>query len=124
MEGATSCVLSADKNGVDTSRFDGNANWKKHDDGSYSADNLPVHVTFPADRDGVSRICVVEATLASQKQQQEMRTAFEVLLKQKPMEQEDSVIWMFGGVDNSRGLQLFPDTQSDQPQIRIIGAAF
>lgn len=106
------------------SRFDGNANWQRQDDGSYSAVSLPVKVTFPADVDGVSRICVVEATLPSQKDQQDMRTAFEVLLKQKPVEQKDSVIWMFGGASNSRGLQFFPDTVSDQPKIRLIGAAF
>lgn len=125
MEGATSCVLSAGKDGADTSRFDGDANWQKQDDGSYlAAKGLPVKVTFPADPDGVSRICVVEATLPSQKQQREMRTAFEVLLKQKPVEQTDSSIWMFGGASNSRGLQFFPDTTSDQPKIRLIGAAF
>jgi hypothetical protein len=124
MEGATSCVLSAGKDGADTSRFDGDGNWKKQDDGSYSAVGLPVKVTFPADADGISRICVVEATLPSQKDQQDMRTAFEVLLKKKPIEQKDSIIWMFGGASNARGLQFFPDAKSDQPQIRLIGAAF
>ncbi|MEO0057562.1 MAG: hypothetical protein RIT17_1015 [Pseudomonadota bacterium] len=125
MEGATTCVLAAGKNGADRSNFDANADWEKQDDGSYlAAKGLPVKVTFPADPDGVSRICVVEATLPSQKQQQEMRTAFAVLLKQKPIEQTDSFIWMFGGASNSRGLQFFPDTKSDQPQIRLIGAAF
>jgi hypothetical protein len=124
MEGATSCVLSAGKDGADTSSFDGDNNWQRQDDGSYSAVSLPVTVTFPTDPDGVARICVVEATLPSQKQQQDMRTGFEVLLKQKPIEQEDSFIWMFGGASNSRGLQFFPDTKSDQPKIRLIGAAF
>jgi hypothetical protein len=124
MEGGTSCVLSAGKNGADTSRFDNNEVWQKQDDGSYSASGQPVKVTFPADADGVSRICVVEATLESQKQQKEMRVAFEALLKQKPIEQKDSMIWMFGTVGNSRGLQFFPDAKSDQPKIRLIGAAF
>ena len=125
MEGATSCVLAAGRNGADTSSFDGDANWQKQHDGSYqSAQDLSVKVTFPADPDGVTRFCVVEATLPSQKQQQEMRTAFEVLLKQKPMEQKDSVIWIFGGKGNARGLQFFPDSTSDQPKIRLIGAAF
>jgi hypothetical protein len=124
IEGATSCVLSAGKDGADTSRFDGDANWQKRDDGSYSAAGLPVKVTFPADADGVSRICVVEATLPSKKQQKEMRSALEVLLKQKPIEQKDSIVWMFGGAGNSRGLQFYPDTKSDQPNVRLIGAAF
>lgn len=125
MEGATSCVLAAGKDGADTSKFDGDANWEKQDDGSYlAAKSLPVKVTFPVDPDGVSRICVVEATLPSQDQQKQMRTAFEVLLKKKPIEQEDSLVWMFGGGINARGLQFFTDNESDQPKIRLIGAAF
>ncbi len=125
MEGATSCVLAAGKNGVDRSTFDADANWEKQDDGSYlAAKGLPVKVAFPADPDGVSRICVVEATLPSQDQQKQMRTAFEVLLKKKPIEQEDSLVWMFGGGSNARGLQFFTDNESDQPKIRLIGAAF
>ncbi|MXO59254.1 hypothetical protein GRI89_06840 [Altererythrobacter salegens] len=124
MKGATSCTLSARKEGVDTSRFEKDSSWQRDPDGSYAAINLPVRVTFPADADGISRICVVEATLASQKEQNEMRTALEVLLKQKPLEQKDSVIWMFGGGKNARGLQFFPDNTSKQPQIRFVGAAF
>ncbi len=125
MEGATSCVLAAGKNGADRSNFDNDTNWEKQEDGSFlAAKGLPVKVTFPADDDGVSRICVVEATLPSQDQQNQMRTAFEVLLKQKPIEQEDSLIWMFGEGSNARGLQFFTDDTSDQPKIRLIGAAF
>lgn len=125
MEGATSCVLAAGKNGADRSNFDGDANWEKQDDGSYlAAKGLPVKVTFPADPDGVSRICVVEATLPSQDQQKQMRTAFEVLLKQEPLDQTDSLIWMFGKGENARGLQFFTDNTSDKPKIRLIGAAF
>lgn len=125
MEGATTCVLAAGKNGADRSSFDGDANWEKQDDGSYrAAKGLPVTVTFPADPDGVSRICVVEATLPSQDQQKQMRAAFEALLKKKPIEQKDSLVWMFGGGSNARGLQFFTDKTSDQPKVRLIGAAF
>ncbi|MCL9998881.1 MAG: hypothetical protein NBV68_05835 [Erythrobacter sp.] len=125
MEGATTCVLAAGKKGADRSKFDGSAEWEKQDDGSYlAAKGLPVKVTFPADPDGVSRICVVEATLPSPDQQKQMRTAFEVLLKKKPIEQKDSLVWMFGGGSNARGLQFFTDNSSDQPKIRLIGAAF
>jgi hypothetical protein len=125
MEGATTCVLAAGKNGADRSNFNSDANWEKQDDGSYlAAKGLPVKVTFPADDDGVSRICVVEATLPSQDQQKQMRTAFEVLLKQKPLDQKDSLIWMFGKGGDARGLQFFTDDTSDQPKIRLIGAAF
>ena len=124
-EGATTCVLAADKKGADRSKFDGSAEWEKQDDGSYlAAKGLPVKVTFPADPDGVSRICVVEATLPSQDQQKQMRTALEVLLKQKPLEQTDSLVWMFGKGSKARGLQFFTDKTSDQPKIRLIGAAF
>ncbi len=125
MEGATTCVLAAGKKGADRSKFDGSAEWEKQDDGSYlAAKGLPVKVTFPADPDGISRICVVEATLPSQNQQKQMRTAFEALLKKKPIEQKDSLVWMFGGGSNARGLQFFTDKMSDQPKIRLIGAAF
>jgi hypothetical protein len=125
MEGATSCVLAAGKNGADTSLFDGDANWEKQDDGSYlPTKGLPVKVTFPADPDGISRICVVEATLLSQDQQKHMVTAFKVLLKQEPIDQSESLVWMFGKLPDVRGLQFFTDAKSEQPNIRLIGAAF
>ena len=93
-------------------------------DGSYMAFDLPITVTFPIDLDGVSRICVVEATLPSREEQQQLQMALEVLLKQEPIKQADSVIWMFGSPPDVRGLQFFLDPESDEPQIRLIGAAF
>lgn len=124
IKGATFCTLSASKAGVDTARFDGDESWQRDTDGSYSAIGMPVKITFPADEDGVSRICVVEATLPSRKDQREMQIVLEALLKRKPIVQSDSLIWMFGGAGNARGLQFFPDSKSEQPHVRLIGAAF
>lgn len=124
MKGATTCTLSAGKDAVDTAKFDSDPSWLKSSDGGYAATDLPVMISFPKDDDGIARICVVEATLGSQEEQKDMQLALEVLLKQKPIEQDDSVIWMFGAPPNVRGLQFFPDTTSDKPEIRFIGAAF
>ena len=124
-EAGTLCALSADKVGANTSRFIGNSGWVVGEDGKEVRHNaFPIVVTLPADPDGLSRICKVEATMASQSDQKEMLLALEVLLRQKPIEQADSVIWMFGKAPNARGLQFFPDYKSDRPEVRFIGAAF
>lgn len=124
IRGATSCTLAASKTGVDTAHFDGDESWQRKADGSYLAVAQPVRISFPTDSDGIARTCVVEATLSSRKEQREMQAALEVLLKQKPIKQTDSVIWIFGSTPNVRGLQFFTDSKSEKPEIRFIGAAF
>jgi hypothetical protein len=125
VKAATYCTLSAGKDGVDRQLFEDDPEWQLGGpQWGYYRPDLPVSVGFPTDSDGVARICEVHATLASQDDQTEMRAALEVLLKQKPVEQSDSVIWMFGRSGNARGLQFFPDTRSDRPEVRLIGAAF
>jgi hypothetical protein len=125
VKAATYCTLSAGKNGVDKTRFDDDPEWQPGgSQGGYYHPDLAVTVGFPADDDGVARICEVPATLSSQDDLTQLRSALEALLKQKPIEQSGSVIWMFGTGGNARGLQFFSDTQSDQPRIRFIGAAF
>ena len=84
----------------------------------------PVAITLPPDPDGVARICEVRATMASQSDQKEMLAALEVLLRQEPIKQSNSMIWMFGKVPAVRGLQFFPDDKNSQPEVRFVGAAF
>ena len=125
MEAATFCVLAAGKSGADRGRFSAGTEWIANADKTgFRHAGMPITVTFPADRDGIARICVVQATLASQDDQSQVQRAFEVVLKKKPFQQSDSVIWMLNTKTGSRGLQLFPDKISEQPKIRLIGAAF
>ena len=124
-EAGVSCVLSADKSGANVQRFASDGGWIVSESGKEVNHNkFPIKVTLPADPDGVSRVCEARATMASQSDQKEMLKALEVLLRQKPMTQTDSVIWMFGKAPNARGLQFFPDYKSERPEIRFVGAAF
>jgi hypothetical protein len=91
---------------------------------SFKHRSMPIVIAFPKDNDGVARTCEVRATLASQGDQAGVKSALQTSLKSKPFEQSDSAIWMFDTKDGPRGLQLFPDKTSKQPNIRLIGAAF
>lgn len=122
--GALNCMVSAGKSGVDTSRFEKDHNWHKERDDSYSSLGMPVKVTFPADSDGISRICVVEATLPSKKKQDDLAKLIEAIFKAKPIVQKDSLIWLTGEPPAFKGLQFYLDKTNEQPEIRIIGAAF
>lgn len=93
----------------------------------YTQADMPIAVTFPTDEDGVARICVVEATLASRALQDAMRYGLETALESKPLDQGDSLIWMFGaGGENPRGLQFFPDylALDKTVNVRLVAAAF
>ncbi len=118
------CVQAASKDGANSQLFEESTDWEGDFEIGYRANGLPVTVTFPKDRDGVARICVVEATLASREQQAGMVAALNENLKGKPIEQSDSMIWMFGKPQNIKGLQFYTDNKSDQPKVRLIGAAF
>ena len=123
-DAATTCVVAAGKDGVEKSKFEQSDKWVSSQAGGFEHPTLPIEISFPQDSDGVARICVVNATLNSQGNQSELLAAFEVLFKQEPIKQSDSVIWMFGAPPNARGLQVFPDLNSEKPKIRLIGAAF
>ncbi len=118
-------MLAANKGGSDLNRFSVEGGWVTSADGrSVAHKDFPIAVNLPADPDGVARICEVRATMASQSDQKEMLLALEVLLRKKPIEQADSLIWMFGSQKNARGLQIFPDFKNEQPEVRLVGAAF
>lgn len=124
-EAGVSCVLSADKGGANVKRFTSDGGWVVSESGKeVRHDKFPIVVTLPADPDGVSRICEARATMVSQSDQKEMLKALEVLLRQKPINQTESVIWMFGKPPNARGLQFFPDYKSERPEVRFVGAVF
>jgi len=119
------CVVSASKKGADRSRFASDPTWVKSSDGkSFKHRSMPIEITFPEDSDGIARICEVRATLPSQTIQAGLKAGLETSLKSKPFEQSDSTIWMFDTKDGPRGLQFFPDKTSNQPKVRLIGAAF
>ena len=125
MQAATFCVLAASKSGVNFASFEKDAEWLAESDGSgFRHRSAPVSVTFPKDSDGVARVCEARATLASQDDQSQMVKAFEILLKKKPVVQSDSVIWLLNTKTGPRGLQIFSDKKSPQPQVRLVGAAF
>ena len=119
------CILSAAKAGVDRSRFGTDQNWVPSGNGmGFSHRSMPIVIAFPKDTDGVARICEVRATLPSQGDQLNLSAALVTILKRKPLQQTDSMIWMLGTKAGARGLQYFPDKKSPQPKIRLIGAAF
>jgi hypothetical protein len=117
-------MLSASKNGASRDSFQGSGTWIAAPDGDrFNHGTLPIVVTFPPDKDGVSRICVVEATLDNAADQQQLESSFAKALG-RSVKQTDSSIWMKKSGTVTRGLQFFPDARSDQPKVRIIGAAF
>ena len=119
------CVLSASKKGADQSRFASDPVWVRSSDGkSLNHRSMPIQIIFPADSDGIARNCEVRATLPSQTMQAGLKAGLEASLKSKAIKQSDSTIWMFDTKDGPRGLQFFPDRTSDQPIVRLIGAAF
>ena len=119
-----SCVKAASTKGVDRSQFKQSAEWIVEADGSgMHHSSLPVTVTFPKDDDGISRGCVVQATLASQNDQTLFLKVFEVLLESKPVPDGDSMIWKLRTKKGRKDLEVFQDKTSAQPQIRVIGKA-
>ncbi len=123
-DAAATCVFAAGKEGVDKSKFEESDKWVPSQSGGFKHPTLPIEISFPQDPDGIARICVVNATLNSQTNQSELLAAFKVLFKKEPITQSNSEIWMFGAPPNVRGLQVFPDNESEKPEIRLIGAAF
>lgn len=121
---AALCMLAAGKNGVDRTEFSGNG-WQSADGegADYRHEAVPVTVEMPEDSDGVARICVVRASLASQQAQRDLANQLSAILKSRPMEQSDSLLWMVSA-NGPRGIQLFTDKTSAQPKVRLIGAAF
>lgn len=118
------CMFSASKSGATRDRFEASDRWVASPDGDrFTHASLPIVVSFPADDDGVSRICVVEATLGSKEDQRWLEKAIAKELG-RGVKQTDSSIWMIKSDAGTRGLQFFPDNKSDQPKIRLIGAAF
>ncbi|MFN3818744.1 hypothetical protein [Blastomonas sp.] len=118
------CMLSASKNGASRESFQGSETWIASPEGDrFNHGTLPIAVTFPPDKDGVTRICVVESALDTAADQQQLENSFSKALG-RGVKQTDSSIWMKKSGTVTRGLQFFPDTKSDQPKVRIIGAAF
>lgn len=119
---AAMCMLSAGKDGADKSRFENDA-WVLSE-GGYQHVSAPVVIEFPADKDGVGRICVVHAVLAKKGDQKTLAKKLNDMLKTKAFKQSSSDLWMVSTATGTRGIQFYPDNQSDQPKVRLIGAAF
>lgn len=115
-------MLSAGKNGADKSRFQNEA-WTPTEDG-FRHLSAPISIEFPSDKDGVTRICVVRASLVDKGEQKKLASKLTDLLKTKPLKQSDSQIWMVSTASGTRGVQFYTDKTSNQPQVRLIGAAF
>ncbi len=116
------CMLSADKDGADRSRFENEA-WTLSGD-EYRHNSVPIAIEFPLDDDGIGRICVVRAVVGDLIEQDRIAEILNAMLKSKPLKQSDSQIWTVSTADGPRGIQFFTDKKSDQPQVRLIGAAF
>lgn len=118
-------MLAASKHGVAIERFTDDSDWLPAESGSgFNHRTLPVSVTFPKDADGIARVCEVHATFVSQGDQTQLIKTFDVLLRAKPIQQSNSMIWMLNTKVGPRGLQIFPDKASDRPKVRLAGAAF
>ena len=118
------CMLSASNTGTTRERFGNSEVWAPSADGAgFNHRNLPITVRFPNDDDGINRICVVEATMGSAAEQAVLTKAFKQSLG-KFVKQSNSNIWLKQTAAGTRGLQLFPDKLSNQPKVRLIGAAF
>ncbi|MEL6238295.1 MAG: hypothetical protein AAFQ90_06840 [Pseudomonadota bacterium] len=119
---AAMCMLSAGKDGADKSRFENDA-WTPTEKG-FQHVSAPISIEFPTDKDGVDRICVVRAALAERSDQETLKKQISDMLKSKSLKQSQSEIWMVSTASGARGIQFYPDTSSEQPQVRLIGAAF
>lgn len=122
---AALCMVAAGKQGVDVTRFQ-TAGWKAESSGptAFHHSTLPVAVETPADKDGVARTCVVRAQLTSQGEQKKLAASISDLLRAKPVDQGNSLIWLVSTKTGPRGIQLYLDKNADQPSVRLIGAAF
>ena len=118
-------MLASGKNGVDRSRF-ANANWKATSTGLTVFEHVvhPIKIEFPSDKDGIARICTVHATLRSQIEQKGLAANLAKLLRAKPYDQGTSLVWLVPTKVGTRGIQFFLDKASEQPKVRLIGAAF
>ena len=119
---ASDCLQLANKDGVPTGLLL-KAGWVLGSDGLYRhVDRVPT-IGLPADKDGVSRICVVEAPSLDRKSREQLSRELSKLLKSKPLKQSNSEIWMVS-LRGTRGIQLFEADAAGQPAIRIIAAQF
>tara|TARA_B100001179_G_C18414198_1_gene327299 strand:- start:115 stop:570 length:456 start_codon:yes stop_codon:yes gene_type:complete len=119
---AAMCMLSAGTDSADKSRFENDA-WVPSE-GGYRHVSAPVTIEFPADKDGIARICVVHAVLAEKGDQTTLAKKLNDMLKTKALKQSSSDVWVVSTTTGFRGIQFYTDNQSDQPKVRLIGAAF
>ena len=118
------CMLSASTSGASRDRFEAPDQWAASPDGDgFTHLLLPISVSFPAEDDGISRTCVVEATLDSKADQRWLERTIATELG-RGFQQTDSRAWLTKSGAGFRGLQFFPDNQSEHPRVRLIGAAF
>ncbi|RYD51654.1 MAG: hypothetical protein EOP60_10445 [Sphingomonadales bacterium] len=122
---AATCMIAAGKKGVDRSLFKA-PEWAADGVGSAGFHHSvhPVTIEIPRDKDGVARICVVRAQLPSQAEQKALAANLKNLLQAKPVDQGASLVWLVNTKTGLRGIQLYLDKTSDQPSVRLIGAAF
>ena len=122
---AISCILAVSKQGATKDRFSKSGDWVVTQNGDgFHHSSMPVAVSFPKDADGIARNCEVRATLASQDDQERLTKILKALIGAAPIEQQNSIVWAWNPRVGPRGLQLYPDRNSDQPQVRLVVAAF
>jgi len=103
--GGMACMMAAGKEGVDTTFFQDESKWvQTQDGGGYTYSTEAVRISLPIDPDGVRRICVVEAELASQDDQLLLARLLMEQIGQAPQIQEGhSIFWVIGGPTDVRG---------------------
>lgn len=124
-EAAVGCAVAAGPDGVDAQRFAGSDEWiAEAQPPGYRHRTLPIVISLLPDGDGIVRRCVVNSTLASQNDQDQLALALQVLIPQQPVDHDGGMIWRFGRSPSGRSLHMVRDPANARPQILFVGAAF
>lgn len=125
--GVSNCIEAVSPDGVDIGLLE-RAGWTLSAGASaeelgYERVGSNSRVTLPADDDGVQRICVLSAPVASTAVFDQLADRFTATLRAREIEQTNSRIWMFErkGV---RGIQMYEEGTDSAPRVRVIAALF
>ncbi|WP_057884027.1 hypothetical protein [Tsuneonella troitsensis] len=120
------CMVSANESGADQSPFSDESVWELVGKGSYSHRKLPLTIKFKADRDGISRSCVVLSILESASDAKLLRAELEAALKSKPekFSAQSGMGWFVNTKEGQRGLVLRTYKKDGQTNAELMGAIF
>ena len=124
-EAAVACAVAATVQGVEITHFSEDSEWQADAQlpGFRHVSN-PISVTVTQAQPDVVPKCIVNATLVSQYDQNQLATALRALLPGQPVSDDSGVLWRIGHSPNGRSLLMVRDEVRPQPEIRFVAAGF